>query len=102
MIKEVLPSLMQVLQQPLRPVALHLFSPQEKALLAALVATLVAYAITYDVAQAGQLLVPGGTQLTPLVPAVHTLCAFPVCPKNHCSCLSVYDVTTMLLKTVSH
>lgn len=72
---------MQVLHQPLRPVALHLFSPQEKVLLAGLVATLVAYAITYDVAQAGQPLMPGGaiSQLTPLVPAVHTLCAFPVC-----------------------
>ena len=71
---------MQVLHQPLRPVALHLFSPHEKAALAGLVATLVAYAITYDVAQANHPLMPGGAtpHLTPLVPAVHTFCAFPV------------------------
>lgn len=78
--QEVLPSLMQVLHRPLRPVALHLFSPQEKAVLVALVETLVAYAVTYDVGQSAHPLMPGSSaQLaTPLVPAIHTLCAFPV------------------------
>ena len=73
---------MQVLHRPLRPVALHLFSAQEKGVLATLVATLVAYAVTYDVAQSNHPLMPGSSssshQLTPLLPAIHTLCAFPV------------------------
>lgn len=78
--QEVLPSLMQVLHRPLRPVTLHLFSPQEKDTLAALVSTLVAYAVTFDVTQTAHPLMPGSSahQLTPLVPAIHTLCAFPV------------------------
>ena len=81
--QEVLPSLMHVVSQPVRPVAQHLFTPQEKANLASMVAVLVAYALTIDLGQHGQPALLEGTcfaapHLTPLAPAVHSLCSFPV------------------------
>lgn len=81
--QEILPSLLQVVNQPLRPVAQHLFTPQEKKTLTLVVATLVAYALTFDLAQQPPYSLPSGAGasacgLTPLTPAVHTLCSFPV------------------------
>ena len=51
--------------------------------MALVVATLVAYALTFDLAQQGLPALqdsagPSGSALTPMAPAVHTLCAFPV------------------------
>lgn len=82
-VQDILPSLLRVVNQPLRPVAQHLFTPQEKATLALVVATLVAYALTFDLAQQGLTALQdsagsSGSALTPMAPAVHTLCAFPV------------------------
>lgn len=72
-----------MVNQPLRPVAQHLFTPQEKKMLALVVATLVAYALTFDLGQQQPYGMPEGAGasacgLTPLTPAVHTLCSFPV------------------------
>lgn len=83
LIQEILPSLLQVVNQPLRPVAQHLFTPQEKKMLTLVVATLVAYALTFDLGQQQPCGLPDGAGasacgLTPLTPAVHTLCSFPV------------------------
>lgn len=73
---------MQVVNQPLRPVALHLFTTQEKATLALLVATLVAYSLTFDLGQhqtaVPELAGPSASALTRMTPAVHSLCSFPV------------------------
>lgn len=100
--QEILPSLLQVVNQPLRPVAQHLFTPQEKKMLALVVATLVAYALTFDLAQQQPYSLPSGAGasacgLTPLTPAVHTLCSFPVshqvnlwCIFLACSCWPAY------------
>ena len=82
-VQEILPSLLQVVNQPLRPVAQHLFTPQEKKMLTLVVATLVAYALTFDLGQQQPCGLPDGAGasacgLTPLTPAVHTLCSFPV------------------------
>lgn len=94
--QEILPSLLQVVNQPLRPVAQHLFTPQEKKMLTLVVATLVAYALTFDLAQQQPYSLPNGAGasacgLTPLTPAVHTLCSFPVSHQAnfwvHISCL---------------
>ena len=95
--QEVLPSLLQVVNQPLRPVAQHLFTPQEKQTLAVVVATLVAYALTFDLTQQQQYGMPDGAGAlasgqTPLAPAVHTLCSFPVSLilVSQALCLSCY------------
>ena len=94
--QEILPSLLQVVNQPLRPVAQHLFTPHEKKMLTLVVATLVAYALTFDLGQQQPYGVPEGagasaSGLTPLTPAVHTLCSFPVCQQCklvvHVSCI---------------
>lgn len=82
-VQEILPSLLQVVNQPLRPVAQHLFTPQEKKMLTSVVATLVAYALTFDMGQQQPYGFSDGAGtsacgLTPLMPAVHTLCSFPV------------------------
>jgi len=82
-LQEILPALLGVVNQPLRPVAQHLFTPQEKTTLALVVATLVAYALTFDLGQQGltagqDVAGPPASALTPMAPAVHTLCAFPV------------------------
>lgn len=82
-LQEILPSLLQVVNQPLRPVAQHLFTPHEQKMLALVVATLVAYALTFDLGQQQPYGMPGGAGasacgLTPLAPPVHTLCSFPV------------------------
>ncbi|DBA73642.1 TPA: hypothetical protein ACH3X2_009627 [Trebouxia sp. C0005] len=81
-VQEILPALLGVVNQPLRPVAQHLFTPQEKITLALMVATLVAYALTFDLGQQGltagqDVAGPPASALTPMAPAVHTLCAFP-------------------------
>ena len=81
--QELLPSLIQIVNQPLRPVAQHLFNPQEKAILATVVAVLVAYALTFDLGQRMQPSVlegasSTGSNLPALTPAVHSLCSFPV------------------------
>ena len=81
--QEILPSLLQVVKQPLRAVAQHLFTPQEKKSLALVVANLVAYALTFDLGQQQQYGMPEDAKafasgVTPLTPAVHTLCTYPV------------------------
>ncbi|KAL0056127.1 hypothetical protein WJX82_007993 [Trebouxia sp. C0006] len=81
-VQEILPALLGVVNQPLRPVAQHLFTPQEKTTLALVVATLVAYALTFDLGQQGltagqDVAGPAASALTPMAPAVHSLCAFP-------------------------
>ena len=81
-LQEVLPSLVQVVNQPLRPVAQHLFTPQEKITLAFVVATLVGYALTFDLGQNQPMFPeasrPAASAHTPMSPPVHTLSTFPV------------------------
>lgn len=58
-------------------------------MLALVVATLVAYALTFDLGQQQPYGMPDGAGasacgLTPLTPPVHTLCSFPVSFKQAC------------------
>lgn len=78
----VLPALVQLLVPPLRPVAANLQTPEERATLATLTDTMLAYNLRYDAAAGGAPPAAGppsaATAATPLLPAVDALCRFEV------------------------
>ncbi|KAK9821413.1 hypothetical protein WJX81_000979 [Elliptochloris bilobata] len=88
-VMEVLPGLVATLARPLRPVAPHLHTPAERAALAALVASLLGYAVTFvpepsaaAATSAALAAARGGapteavTEVNALAPPVHRLTAF--------------------------
>jgi hypothetical protein len=79
----VLPALMHLLVPPLRPVAANLQSAEERATLASLTDTMLAYNLRYEAAACGPLPAadapPASMAATPLLPAVDALCNFEVC-----------------------
>jgi hypothetical protein len=81
-VQVVLPALMQLLVPPLRPVAANLQTPEERATLASLTDTMLAYNLRYDAAAGGPLPAAGppsaATAAMPLLPAVDVLCHFEV------------------------
>ncbi|KAK9809883.1 hypothetical protein WJX72_001010 [[Myrmecia] bisecta] len=78
-VQEVLPALMLVLAQPLRPVATHLFTGEERALMAGLVGVMIAYAFTFAFGSVAGEAEEATIQLTP---AIHQFTAFMGLPTS--------------------
>lgn len=81
----ILPALTQLLAPPFRPVAAHLQSDGERAVLEALVDTMLSYRLSYTPGAATRAAAaPGAAQAPtaalPLHPAVDQLCCYEVCP----------------------
>lgn len=89
-VQVVLPALMQLLVPPLRPVAANLQTPEERATLATLTDTMLAYNLRYDAAAGGLPPAAGlpsaAMAATPLLPAVDVLCHFEVGLRHQQSC----------------
>ena len=72
-VQEIIPSLIRVLQQPIRAVAVNLFTRAEKRALASSVSTLLSYGISFDTSST-----EASTDGLALKPEIHTLCHFEV------------------------
>ena len=84
--QEIIPSLIRVLQQPIRAVAVNLFTRAEKRALASSVSTLLSYGISFDTSST-EASTDGGLALKP---EIHTLCHFEV------RFLSLFDTNIFL------
>ena len=83
LLQAILPALAQLLAPPIRAVAAHLHSPQERAALAALVETMLSYGLSYAPhAAPHRTSAPAAAQAPtaalPLQPAVDALWRYPV------------------------